>query len=312
MPLVLVAPARPVSFVAEAVRAGGGRPLVPGDDAAASAEAVVWSDHRDPDGLAALLDAHPGVRWVQLPWAGVEPYLPVIRAHTDRTWTCAKGIYAEPVAEHALGLALAGLRGLGAYARAGRWTGQRGRNLLGARVTVLGGGGIARSFLRLLGPFRADVTVVRSSADEAVEGATRVLPVADTDAALAGAELVVLALPLTDETRGVIDARRLALLAPGACLVNVARGEHVVTDDLVAALRGPEAPLGFAGLDVTDPEPLPDDHPLWALDNALVTPHTANTAEMAVPLLRELVTDNVRRWATGRPLRGPVDPVKGY
>lgn len=314
-----------MSFLAEAVRQGGGRPLAPGGggadrragtggDAGAEgdAEAVVWSDHRDPEGLAALLDAHPGVRWVQLPWAGVEPYVPVIRAHADRTWTCAKGIYAEPVAEHALALVLAGQRGLGAYARAGRWTGQRGTNLLGARVTVLGGGGIARSFLRLLGPFGADVTVVRSSAGDPVEGATRVLGAAATDDALRDAQVVVLALPLTPATRGLVDARRLALLAPGACLVNVARGEHVVTDDLVAALQGPAAPLGFAGLDVTDPEPLPDGHPLWALDNALVTPHTANTAEMAVPLLTELVSDNVRRWAAGRPLRGRVDLAKGY
>lgn len=311
-PLVLVAPRGRMPFLAEAVRAGGGRVVGPDDPGAGEAEVVVWGDSNDPAGLAALLDGRPAVRWVQLPWAGVEPYVEVIRAHADRTWTCAKGIYAEPVAEHALALALAGTRGLGAYASAGRWTGQRGTNLLGARVTVLGGGGIARSFLRLLGPFGADVTVVRSSAGDPVECATRVLGAASTDDALRDAQVVVLALPLTPATRGVIDARRLALLAPGACLVNVARGEHVVTDDLVAALHDPAAPLGFAGLDVTDPEPLPDGHPLWALDNALVTPHTANTAEMAVPLLTELVSDNVRRWAAGAPLRSPVDPAKGY
>jgi phosphoglycerate dehydrogenase-like enzyme len=310
-PSVLVAPAGTQSYLAEAVREGGGRPLVPGDGAEAeSAEAVVWADHRDPDGLATLLDAHPDVRWVQLPWAGVEPYLPVIRAHADRTWTCAKGIYSEPVAEHALALTLAGFRGLGAYARVDHWTGQRGRNLRGAPVTVLGAGGIARSFLRLLEPFGADVTVVRSTGDDPVPGATRVVPATDTDTALTGVELVVLALPLTDETRGIIDAHRLGLLARGACLVNVARGEHVVTDDLMDALR--DGHLGFAGLDVTDPEPLPDGHGLWSLAGALVTPHTANTQAMAVPLLRELVTDNVRRWTTGQPLRGPVDPVKGY
>ena len=90
----------------------------------------------------------------------------------------------------------------------------------------------------------------------------------------------MLALRSRTSHRDVIDARRLALLAPGACLVNVARGEHVVTDDLVAAL--PDGSLGFAGLDVTDPEPLPDGHPLWGLDGALVTPHTANTQAMAV------------------------------
>jgi phosphoglycerate dehydrogenase-like enzyme len=309
-PLVVVAPPGRQPYLVEAVRAGGGRPIGPGDPSAAEAEAVVWGDSNDPGGLGALLDDHPGVRWVQLPWAGVEPYVPVIRAHADRTWSCAKGIYAEPVAEHALALALAGMRGLDHYARAGRWSPQRGRNLLGAKVTVLGGGGIARSFLRLIGPFGADVTVVRSSSADPLPGASRVVRSADTDAALTGAELVVLALALTPETRGVVDARRLRLLSPGACLVNVARGEHVVTDDLVAALR--DGTLGSAGLDVTDPEPLPDGHPLWSLDNALVTPHTANTVEMAIPLLTELVSDNVHRWSTGAPLRSPVDPAKGY
>lgn len=316
-PLVVVAPHGRLPHLEAAVRDGGGVTLAPGDPGAADAEVVVWAASDDPDGLAAFLEGHPAIRWVQLPWAGVEPYVAVIRAHAGLIWTCAKGIYAEPVAEHALALALAGMRGLDHYARAGRWTGQRGRNLLGARVTILGGGGITRSLLRLLGPFGADVTVVRSSGGPAstdvpadLAGATRVVGAEDTDAALTGAELVVLALPLLPETRGVIDARRLALLAPGACLVNVARGAHVVTDDLVAALR--DGTLGSAGLDVTDPEPLPDGHPLWSLDNALVTPHTGNTREMAVPLLSELVRDNIRRWSTGAPLRGPVDPARGY
>jgi phosphoglycerate dehydrogenase-like enzyme len=121
---------------------------------------------------------------------------------------------------------------------------------------------------------------------------------------------VVLALPLLPGTAGLIDRRRLELLAADACLVNVARGQHVVTADVVEALR--DGTLGTAGLDVTDPEPLPDGHPLWTLPNAIVTPHTANTQEMAVPLLGERITDNVRRWIAGEPLVGLVDPVAGY
>jgi phosphoglycerate dehydrogenase-like enzyme len=233
----------------------------------------------------------------------------VIRAHADRTWTCGKGVYAEPVAEHALALALAGLRGLGHYARAMSWTGQRGHNLLGARVTIVGGGGIAESLLRLLGPFGCDVTVVRRNS-RAMAGATRVVGDDQLDDALTGAELVVLALPLLPGTVGLIDRRRLELLAPDACVVNVARGQHVVTADLVGALG--DGTLGSAGLDVTDPEPLPDGHPLWALPNAIVTPHTANTYEMALPLLGVRITDNVRRWIAGEPLVGSVDPVAGY
>lgn len=301
-PAVAVLPRTP--HLAGAVADGGGRVVDPG-----AAEALVWTDPADGAGLGRVLDEHPHLRWVQLPWAGIEPYLGVVRAHADRTWTCAKGVYAEPVAEHALGLALAGLRGLGHYARAGRWTAQQGTNLLGARVTIVGGGGIARSLLRLLGPFGCEVTVVRRSG-ELPPGATRVLVPEALDEALRGAQLVVLALPLVPGTEGLVDARRLGLLAAGACLVNVARGRHVVTDDLVTALR--DGTLGSAGLDVVDPEPLPAGHPLWGLPGCIVTPHTANTQAMAVPLLGARVAENVRRWAAGEELVGLVDPAAGY
>ena len=292
------------TFLADAVEAGGG--VLSGPD---DAVALVWTETAAAEPLGRVLDDHAGLHWVQLPWAGVEPYVDVIRAHADRMWSCGKGVYAEPVAEHALALALAGLRGLGHYARATSWTGQRGHNLLGARVTIVGGGGIAESLLRLLGPFGCDVTVVRRT-PQAMAGATRVVDDDRLDEALAGAELVVLALPLLPGTVGLIDRRRLELLAPDACLVNVARGQHVVTSDLVGALG--DGTLGSAGLDVTDPEPLPDGHPLWALPNAIVTPHTANTQEMALPLLSARITDNVRRWIAGEPLVGLVDPIVGY
>jgi phosphoglycerate dehydrogenase-like enzyme len=301
-PAVAVLPR--AGYLAHAVTAGGGRVVDPAD-----AGVLVWTDPADDAGLAAVLDEHPHLRWVQLPWAGIEPHLGVVRAHAERTWTCGKGVYAEPVAEHALALGLAGLRGLDRYARADRWTAPRGRNLLGARATIVGGGGIAESLIRMLGPFGSDVTVVRRSAVP-LAGAARVLPPEELDEALTGALLVILALPLTPGTEGLIDRRRLGLLAEGACLVNVARGRHVMTDDLVAALR--DGTLGSAGLDVTDPEPLPAGHPLWDLPNVIVTPHTANTEEMAEPLLSARVTENVRRWAAGEPLIGLVDPAAGY
>jgi phosphoglycerate dehydrogenase-like enzyme len=213
------------------------------------------------------------------------------------------------VAEHALMLGLAGLRGLDRYARARSWEAQRGTNLLGGAVTIVGGGGIAESLLRLLGPFEADVTVLRRT-PEPMAGAARVLPPEALHEVLPGATLVVLALPLIPSTSGLIGARELALLDPHAWLVNVARGAHVVTDDLVDALRA--GTIGGAALDVTDPEPLPDGHPLWSLPNCLITPHTGNTAEMATPLLSARITANVARFAAGEPLIGLVDPVLGY
>jgi phosphoglycerate dehydrogenase-like enzyme len=143
-----------------------------------------------------------------------------------------------------------------------------------------------------------------------MEGAARVVGADQLDEALTGADVVVLALALTAETTGLIDRRRLDLLATDAVLVNVARGRHVVTDDIIPALD--EGPLAGVGLDVTEPEPLPDDHPLWHRPDVIITPHTANTLDMALPLLSARVTENVRRYAAGEPLLGPVDPALGY
>jgi phosphoglycerate dehydrogenase-like enzyme len=297
---ILVLPGR--EWLTDAVRAGGGEPVTDGP-----ADAVVWTDARDADGLRRLLDDRPSLRWVQLPWAGIEPFVPVL--DRDRTWTCGKGVYAEPVAEHALMLALAGLRGLGAYARAATWAAPRGGNLLGATVVVVGGGGITESFARLLEPFGCDLVVVRRT-DAPFPGAVRTVTIDHLDEELPGADVVVLALPLTPETDGLLDARRLRLLPAHAWVVNVARGRHIVTDDLVQVLS--DGAIGGAGLDVTHPEPLPDGHPLWALDNCLITPHVGNTPEMAVPLLSARVRDNVRRFLAGEPLVGLVDVAAGY
>lgn len=300
-PAVTTAPIS-AGWIDAAVEAGGADLVDP-----AAATAVVWTQADDPAGLAALLAEHPQIQWVQLPWAGIEPYVPLL--DRDRTWSCAKGVYADPVAEHALALLLAGLRHLPAYARAGGWTGQAGRNLLGANVTIFGGGGIAESLVRLLVPFGCSVTVVRRTPSP-VAGVERVLGPGDRLEALRGADGVVLALPLLPSTAGLIGPEELAAMEDHAWLVNVARGAHVQTDALVAALRS--GSVGGAALDVTDPEPLPAGHALWSLPNAIITPHTGNTKEMARPLLGARITENVRRYARGEALVGLVDVDAGY
>ena len=121
---------------------------------------------------------------------------------------------------------------------------------------------------------------------------------------------VVLALALTPETEGIIGRTQLERLHPRGWIVNVARGKHIVTDDLVAVLR--DGTIGGAALDVTNPEPLPEDHPLWSTPNCIITPHVGNTPDMAKPLLAERVTVNVRRFASGEPLVGLVDNDAGY
>ncbi len=302
VPRIALVPDGAPAWMADAVTAGGAQ-IVP----VAEAEGLVWGSPTDADGLSRALKEGAGVRWVQLPWAGVERFVQLM--DDDRLWTCGKGVYAVPVAEMALTLALAGMRGLGTYARAATWLPPRGRNLVGARVTVLGGGGIAEALLDLLRPFDCHVTVVRNRVEE-MDGADVVLESDLLSDALPGADLVVVALALTPETEGIISTSELELMEPHAWLVNVARGRHVVTNDLVKALE--HGTIGGAGLDVTDPEPLPDDHPLWMLPNCIVTPHVGNTPDMARPLLAQRITSNVKRFAHGQELLGPVDPELGY
>lgn len=297
-----VAPGPVAPIVADAITGAGGTLVGPAD-----AEALVWTDPADAGGLAALLDGNPRVTWVQLPFAGVDRFAGLF--DDGRTWTSTKGAYSEPVAEHALALGLAGLRQLPRRARASSWGGQGGLRLTGARVTIVGGGGIAEALLRLLAPFRVESTVVRRQVAP-VAGASQVVGAEGLDDALAGARLVVLALALTPETAGIIARPQLERMDEEAWLVNVARGAHVVTDDLVAALTA--GAIGGAALDVTDPEPLPTGHRLWDLDNCLITPHTANTWQMAEPLFAARVGENVRRRRRGDPLVGIVDPALGY
>jgi phosphoglycerate dehydrogenase-like enzyme len=213
------------------------------------------------------------------------------------------------VAEHALALALAGLRQLPQRARARSWSGPAGLSLYDAPVTVLGGGGIARELLVLLAPFQVRATVVRRTASP-VAGAVRTVTAAELRSVLPGALVVFVALALTPETVQIISGPELDLMGAGAWLVNVARGRHVATDALAAALR--EGRIGGAALDVTDPEPLPDGHPLWSLPNVILTPHTANPPWISQPLLAARIRDNVRRLASGLPLVGVVDTVAGY
>lgn len=302
-PRVLVRPGEPRPSMLRAIEDGGGVVVERAEDA----EALVWLDPHDPSRIDATLAAGPSIRWVQLPFAGIEPFLGHL--DPDRTWTSGKGVYAEPVAEMVLAMLLSGMRNLTGYARERTWSPPVGRNLLGAHVVILGGGEITRALLALLAPFRCRVTVLRRR-PEPLEGADRTGTLADLPTVVADADAVVIALALTPETQHVVDAQVLAAMPAHAQLVNVGRGGHVDTDALVAALRS--GGIGGAALDVTDPEPLPDGHPLWDEPRCLITPHVGNTPEMGIPLLEARVRDNVARFATGRPLLGPVDVAAGY
>jgi phosphoglycerate dehydrogenase-like enzyme len=303
-PRIAIGP-EPRESVVRAVRIAGGEPT-PVD---AEADALVWLDPRDLAGLGQALKAAPAARWVQLPFAGIERVAEAGLLDSDHVWTCAKGAYAEPVAEHALMLALAGLRLLRRRITARSWGQPGGESLYDEPVTILGGGGIATSLIGLLTPMRCPITVVRRHADP-VPGAARTVRTEQRREAMAGAKVVVVALALTPATEGIVGPAELAAMRQDAWLVNVARGRHVDTDALVTALR--ERAIGGAALDVTDPEPLPDGHPLWDLENCIITPHTADTEEMIDRLLGQRIEANVAAFAAGRPLLGVIDPEAGY
>ena len=168
---------------------------------------------------------------------------------------------------------------------------------------------MTEELLRLLAPYRVRATVVRRRPDP-VPGAVRTVPNAALHSVLPGALVVFLALALTPETIGIIGAAELGLMDRRAHLVNVARGRHVHTDALADALAA--GSLAGAGLDVTEPEPLPDGHRLWAEPRCIITPHTADTIEMIRPLLARRITANVRHFVAGEALEGVVDPASGY
>lgn len=299
---IAVQPHNSPDWVREAVIAGGGHIVEPSD-----ASAIVWTAARDASGLREILDVHGHLEWVQVPFAGIENFVPIL--DDNRLWTCGKGVYAEPVAEHALALALAGMRHVAAYSRVSQWTGPAGRNLLGATVTIVGGGGITESLIRLLEPFKCNITVVRRTVEN-IDGVDTVVGQENLVDALVGADVVFLALSLTSETVGLIGKPELEVMEPHAWIINVARGGHIVTDDLVWALENKV--IGGAGLDVTAPEPLPENHPLWTLPNCIITPHVGNTPEMAVPLLSARITENVKRFINDETLIGLVDVRHGY
>ncbi|HEY7873721.1 MAG TPA: D-isomer specific 2-hydroxyacid dehydrogenase family protein [Actinomycetota bacterium] len=291
----------------DAVRAGGGRVVD-----APEADGVIWVNPADPHGLKELLETSPA-RWVQLPFAGIESFFEAGVIDPARTWTCAKGTYAHACAEHALALMLTAARRIHRHARDRAWVppglGSPERRLKGTTALIVGTGGIGRALVPMLQPLGARMLGVSRSGSP-VEGIERTGTTDRLVEMAAEADFVVVCAALTPETRGLVDAAVFDAMPAGAWLVNVARGGLVDTDALVEALRS--GAIAGAALDVTDPEPLPEDHPLWSEPDVVITPHVANTWDMAIPDLAALLERNVAAFAAGAPLEGGVDPALGY
>ena len=259
-------------------------------------KALVWTDYSRPELLRATLDANPQLEWVQLPFAGVDAFSDVIRRQP--LFTSAKGAYSEPVAEHALALCLALGRAVPTRVKAKSWGEKFAVSLYESKVLIVGAGGIAKELTKLLSPFGCPVVALGAK------------DIARLSVQLPKADFVVLACALTDETRGLINERSLALMKSSAFLVNVARGGVVVTEDLIASLKAGE--IAGAALDVTDPEPLPDGHPLWDAPNVIITPHTADTDAQVVRMFAERIRLNVAAFLGLSDWVGVVDKKLGY
>src|SRR3712207_3413082 len=220
-------------------------------------------DLPDGDFFAAL----PHLRVVQLLSAGAERFAG--RLPEDVTLCNARGAHTPSTAEWAVAATLAAQRGLPFFVReqdAGRWTPRTHHSLVGAKVLVVGAGDIGRTIGRMMAGFDVELTYVARTARDGVR------PTADLPELLPEADVVVLVVPVTPETTGLVDAAFLAAMPDGALLVNAARGVVVDTAALLAECRSGRL---AAALDVTDPEPLPLDHPLWNLPGVFITPHVA-------------------------------------
>ncbi|NDA13004.1 MAG: hydroxyacid dehydrogenase, partial [Actinobacteria bacterium] len=271
-----------------------------------------WTDYARPDLLEAMLEENPQLRFVQLPFAGVDAFSKNIAGHPEITFTSAKRSYSEPVAEHALMLCMALGRIIPERVRAKSWGKKHADSLFDAEVVIVGGGGIAQQLVDLLAPMRSLVTVIRKRPGEPFDNSqhSRVAGFDELDESLARAQFVILACALTPETRFLFNAERFKLMRKDAYLVNVARGEIVNQEDLVQALKSGE--IAACATDVTYPEPLPDDHEMWSVENLLITPHTADTMPIVTRLFALRLQENVTAWLTGGEPVGIVDPGLGY
>lgn len=303
-PRVSILP-KPTPSLVAAIESAGGMVI----ELSEETQGIIVDFAAAPNDLSTALESYPQISWVQLPSAGIEAFSSSISAHQDITWTSAKGAYAKPVAEHALALTLALLRQLPQRAKATSWGSPAGISLHGLNVMIIGAGGVALEILRLMKAFDTNVTMIRRQAID-VAGADRTFNLAELEHELPTTDVLIVAAALTPGTRSIIAAKELGLLPDTSIIVNIARGGLIDTSALTDALQNKT--IAGAALDVTNPEPLPDGHPLWSQDNALITPHSADTMEMIVPLLAERVHENVKNLCNDQQLVGLVDAEAGY
>jgi phosphoglycerate dehydrogenase-like enzyme len=258
--------------------------------------------------LAGAMPHTRSLRWIHAGSVGVDAVLVDEVVAGDIVVTNTRGVFERPIAEYVLALILMfakDLHGTLALQRERRWRHRETEAIGGRRVVVLGAGGVTREVAPLLraAGMRVDVVGRTARADEA--GLGLVHATADADELLAGADYVVVALPLTGETRGYLDARRIGLLAPRARVINIGRGPLIDEDALLSALQ--EGRIAGAALDVFVQEPLPSEHPFWTMDQVVVSPHMCGDLVGWERAVVEGFAENLRRWQRGEPLLNVID-----
>jgi phosphoglycerate dehydrogenase-like enzyme len=259
------------------------------------------------------------LRWVQNYSVGIDRCVDNPQLHTGRVLlTNTKAIPGPGMAEHAIGMMLMLSHRLDVYHRQqlqGQWRRidnaySEVREVAGKTLLVVGLGGIGRQVAQRAHALGMRVIATRRSSRR---GPDYVAYVGLPDELLklaAQADVVVNVTPLTAETEGMFDSAFFAAMRPDAYFINIGRGKSVVTEDLLAALEAGE--IAGAGLDVTDPEPLPPEHPLWHLPNVLITPHSSSPSDRMANRFWLLVRENLRRYTRGEPMLNVVDIERGY
>lgn len=253
------------------------------------------------------------LRWIQSSAAGMDHCLVPSVVGSSITVTSASGVLADQVAEHTVALLTGLLRSLPVFFRAQQkkeYIRRPTRDLHGKTIGIVGFGGVGRRVAEVLAPFKVRILATDMFPVDRPAQVESLWPADRLDELLPLVDVLILSVPLTDETRWMIDARRLALLPKGAILMNVARGQLVIEADLVAALESGQ--LSSAGLDVAAEEPLPPESRLWDLPNVIITPHVGGQSARRIDDMTNFFCENLRRYQSDEPLLNLVDKRLGF
>lgn len=282
------------------------------------AQAIARADAVIGEPEIAEIQTAEKLTWIQMTWAGTDKYTCASGFPREIALTTASGAFGAVIAEYVFGGILSLYRRFPSYREQQKrhiWRdcGSE-RTIEGSRVLILGAGDIGESLAERFQTFGAHITGIRRTASRCPSCFDEMGTLAELGERLASVDIVVGCLPNTPQTRHLLGERELRLMKPDAVLVNVGRGSLIRTEELVRVLR--DGHLLGAVLDVTEPEPLPEDHPLWELDNVILTPHIAgpslNHAPQTEDKIFSVCCDNLRRWLAGEPLRNQVDWTRGY